>query len=110
MKYCVYCGAEIHDEAVVCVKCGRAVKRDKIAAISSTSSDDTVSTVAKIFLVFGCISQGWLLIPLSWCLPITISIFSCMKQQKPIDTGLKICALIFVSFIAGICLLCMDDN
>ncbi len=25
MKYCTHCGAEIHDEAVVCPKCGCAV-------------------------------------------------------------------------------------
>ena len=27
MKYCVHCGAEIHDEAVVCVKCGCSVEQ-----------------------------------------------------------------------------------
>jgi len=25
MKYCVHCGAEIFDDAVICVHCGRAV-------------------------------------------------------------------------------------
>ncbi|MBQ4628843.1 MAG: zinc ribbon domain-containing protein [Clostridia bacterium] len=25
MKFCVHCGAEIHDDAVICVKCGRNV-------------------------------------------------------------------------------------
>lgn len=25
MKYCSHCGAELHDEAVVCVKCGCSV-------------------------------------------------------------------------------------
>jgi hypothetical protein len=26
MKYCHQCGAEVHDDAVVCVKCGRSVQ------------------------------------------------------------------------------------
>ena len=109
MKYCVYCGAEQHDEAVVCIKCGRAVQQDKIA-IRPVETDDTMSTVVKVFLIIGCISQGWLIIPLAWCIPITVSVFNSIRDRRPVSTGTAICTLLFVNLIAGICLLCMEDN
>lgn len=109
MKYCVHCGAEIFDEAVVCVKCGRKVDSAPPPAVP-TNHDDTMQTVVKVFLIFGCISQGWLLLPLAWCIPITVSIFNSMRDNRPIGIGMKICALIFVNMIAGICLLCMNDD
>lgn len=109
MKYCVHCGAEIFDEAIVCVKCGRKVETDKPTVVHSTE-DDTMNTVVKVFLILGCISQGWLLIPLAWCIPITVSIFNAMRDKRPISTGMKVCSLIFVNLVAGICLLCMNEE
>ena len=109
MKFCVHCGNEIHEEAVVCVKCGRSVEPQKPAA-AKNNGDDTMAVVAKVFLVLGCISQGWLLLPLAWCLPITISVFHALRDKRPVGTGLKVCTLLFVNLIAGICLLCMDDD
>ena len=107
MKFCVHCGAEIHEEAVVCVKCGRSVESPKAVA---NEKDDTMSLVVKIFLIIGCVTQGFMILPLAWCLPITISIFNRMRDKKPIGTGLKVCSLLFVNLIAGICLLCMNDS
>jgi len=109
MKYCVHCGAEVNDEAVICVHCGRQIAGTK-ALQTGSSSDNTMQTVIKVFLILGCIAQGCFLLPLAWCLPITISICKAMKEQRPVGTGLKVCALIFVNLIAGICLLCMNDD
>ena len=109
MKYCVHCGNEIHDEAIVCVKCGRSVT-SPLPAPAEKQKDDTMVTVVKILLIMGCIAQGWLLIPLAWCLPITISIFNSFRDNRPIGTGLKVCSLLFVNTIASICLLCMNDE
>lgn len=109
MKYCVHCGAEIHDEAVICVKCGCKVEPEKPVVVRE-SKDDAMHTVIKVFLILGCISQGWLIIPLAWCIPITVVIFNSMRDKKIISTGMKVCVLLFVNLIAGICLLCMDDN
>ena len=109
MKYCVHCGAEIFDEAVVCVKCGCKVEPDKPVIVQSVE-DDTINTIIKVFLILGCISQGWALIPLAWCIPITVSIFHAMRDKHPVGIGLKICTLIFVNMVAGICLLCVNDN
>ena len=109
MKNCVQCGDEIHEEAVICVKCGRRVETEKPAVIQK-QEDDTMNTVIKVFLILGCISQAWLLIPLAWCIPITVSICNAMRDKRPISTGVKICALIFVNLVAGICLLCVNDD
>ncbi len=105
--FCTHCGAQIHDDAVVCVHCGRAVEGRTPAA---QSRDDTLSVVIKAFLILGCVSQGWLLIPLAWCIPMTVKIFNCLKTGQPISTAMKVCTLLFVNMVAGICLLCMDEK
>lgn len=71
--------------------------------------NDALAVASKIFLILGCIAQGWLLIPLAWCLPITISICGKMKRNEPVGTGSKVCALLFVNLIAGILLLCRSN-
>ncbi len=104
MKYCSHCGANILDEAVICVHCGCSVERPV-----QPVKDDTMETVVKVFLILGCISIGWLILPLAWCIPITVSIFNKFKSGQPVGAGLKIATLLLVNLIAGICLLCMDD-
>ena len=66
MKYCVHCGAEIHDEAVVCVKCGCSVEQPVPTPAKQDGESDTLDTVIKVFLIIGCITQGWMLLPLVW--------------------------------------------
>jgi len=105
MKYCTHCGAELVDDAVLCIHCGCQTEKGKP---QTQAKDDSIQTVIKVFLIFGCISLGWLLVPLAWCIPITVSIFRKMNAGEPISTGLKVCSLLFVNLIAGICLLCSD--
>ena len=108
--FCSHCGSEIHDEAVICVKCGCEVSKAKPIAITPTETDSTMSIVVKVFMILGCISQGWLIIPLAWCIPLTVKVFNSLKSGTPITTGTKVCSLIFVNLIAGICLFCMEDG
>ena len=108
MKFCSKCGKEIADEAVVCVNCGCAV--DATDTKATKNGDDGLAVAAKIFLIIGCIAQGAFLLPLAWCLPITISICNKMKRGEPVGTGLKVCAFLFVSLIGGILLLCRSDD
>lgn len=107
MKFCSKCGKEIADEAVICTGCGCAVEQ---TAKKDNGGNDGLAVAAKIFLILGCITSGWLLVPLAWCLPITISICNKMKNNEPVGTGLKVCALLFVNLIAGILLLCRSDD
>lgn len=129
MKYCSHCGTQLNDNAAFCSGCGSKVEQpSQQAAYQATyqptfqptyqptyaaqtpRKDDTMSIVVKVFLILGCVAQGWAIFPLAWCLPITISIFRRLRDNQPISMGLKICTLIFVNLIAGICLLCMNDD
>ena len=113
MKFCQRCSKIIVDEAAFCPNCGFAVA---YAAATNPShvhrysnGTDGLAVASKIFLVLGCIAQCWLILPLAWCLPITIALWSKMNNNYPVSTGLKVCALLFVNTIAGILLLCRDD-
>lgn len=109
MKYCTHCGSEVHEEAEICMKCGCRVKETP-RPVNPAVEDDTMETVIKAFLIVGCISHGWLLIPLAWCIPITISVFKSLKEHRPVSTGMKVCTLLLVSLVSGICLFCMDES
>lgn len=87
--FCTHCGAEINDDAFVCVKCGCRVDQKLPAAQANAQRDDTMVTVIKVFLILGCIAEGWLLIPLAWCIPMTVKIFNCLKTGTPISTGMR---------------------
>lgn len=108
MKYCTHCGAEANDEAVICVKCGRAIED---APVNGKSRNETMKTVILVFLILGCIGgAAACLIPLAWCIPITLSIKRKLDNGEPIDVALKVCTLLFVSLVAGILLLCLDKE
>lgn len=107
MKYCTHCGAEIADEAVVCVKCGCAVESQKPAV----RDHSTLDTVIKVFMIIGCVANAFcFLIPLCWCIPMTLHLINERKAGAPIGTGFKICVLLFVNTIAGILLLCREED
>ncbi len=78
--------------------------------MKTNNNDDGLAIASKIFLILGCVSSGWLLIPLAWTLPITISICGKLKRGESIGTGLKVAALLFVNLIGGILLLCRSDE
>ncbi len=112
MKFCQMCGKEIMDQAVICPHCGCSVEtmNNPNAVGRPTGGNDGLAVASKVFLILACVAQGVFLLPLAWCLPITISICNKMKYNQPIGTGLKVCALIFVSLVAGILLLCRSDE
>lgn len=106
MKFCQKCGKEIIDEAVVCPGCGCEVSQTK----KQNHGDDGLAIASKIFMILGCISSGWLIIPLAWTLPITISVCGKLKRGETVGTGIKIAVLLFVNLIGGILLLCRSDE
>lgn len=112
MKYCTHCGAQLDDAAVVCPGCGCAT--DEFAANSSAQAtvakDNTLNTVIKVFMILGCLSYGWLLVPLAWTIPMTVSFFNKVRDGRKVGVGFKVCTLLFVNLIAGICLLCRDES
>lgn len=82
----------------------------KNCANCENDRNDTLITVAKVFLIIGCVMWGVLMLPLAWCIPLTLSVFHNFNDRTPIGTGMKICILLFVSVVAGICLLCLDES
>lgn len=124
MKYCTYCGAQAQEDAAFCVHCGRSLAGDARQAQSAAQPqvqvvvqqparpqhDEALCIIVKVFLILGCIAQGWMLVPLLWCIPLTVSVFNSFRDGRPVSVGTKVCVLLFIHMIAGICLLCMNDN
>jgi len=65
---------------------------------------------AFVLCLLSTIAMGVCLIPLCWCIPMTISVYKAYKGEKVLTVGFNVCVLIFVSFIAGILLLCDNDQ
>lgn len=103
-KFCTNCGAEIHAEAVVCPKCGC-----KQTTETDSDNNSTMGTIALVFMIIACVTAASLVLPLAWCIPMTIMVNNRLKANRPISLALKICTLIFVSVVSGILLLCMKD-
>ncbi len=101
MKYCANCGNAVEDNATYCSKCG--------APCGSVKKPSTIKAVAEVFMILGCISSGWALIPLCWTIPMTVKYFRSVKEGRDVSTGFKVCSLIFVNLIAGILMLVGDD-
>ena len=137
VKYCPNCGAVMNDNEYYCSHCGSGGGYGSDGGYSSDggygsggygqsgsyspyggypssaaprSGDSTMSTFIKVFLIIGCIIEGWTLAALAWCIPMTISIFHSLRDRRPVSLAMKICTLLFVSRIAGILLLCMSEN
>ena len=114
MKFCTKCGAELMDEAIVCIKCGCAVENNtanqKQENIIPRKSGFT--TAAKVFMVIGTVLTALCTycIGLAWCLPLTIIYFKKVNNGEPIGIGFKICSLIFVSMLGGIFMFCDKNN
>lgn len=107
MKFCSKCGNQIADEAVICPNCGCATGYQEAPA---KGSETTLQTVAKVFMILGTIANGFALIPLAWCIPMTVSYFRKVKNGEPVSTGFKVCSLLFVNVVSGILMLCDSGN
>lgn len=72
--------------------------------------DSALSTVIKVFMILGTLGSAILIVPLFWCIPMTVVAFKSLDEGRPIGTGFKVCTLLFVNLIAGICMLCLKEN
>ena len=76
MKYCSECGNELLDKAEICPRCGCRVSPPQTAGKSSSSNED-LDLITKIFLILGTIALGVFLIPLAWI------IFALQESRAP---------------------------
>ena len=106
MKFCTKCGNELMDEAVICTKCGCSTTP---LPTPNENKKNCLSSIAKVFMIISTVFLGLYLIPLAWCLPMTIIYSNKIKKGKTVSTSFKICCLLFVSTIAGIIMLCDKD-
>ena len=111
--FCYYCGNEIEKDAVFCSSCGESLK---IEGKEVNQRKRKSYGALKAFMIIGCIFNAfYYLIPLFWCLPMTINLFEKIrsyeqgKSGEKVSTAFKICTLLFVNTIAGIILLCDKD-
>ena len=139
MKYCSKCGKELFDEAIVCPGCGCPVEGASVEAPKTQSAETKKSlrTVSKVFMLITTISAGLALIAtpilffffnnvfafllehrvnlgmgiaVAWCIPMTVHYFKCCEDNRQPSTGFKVCTLLFVNLIAGICMLIDKDE
>ena len=68
-----------------------------------------MKTAAFIFCLLGTIAAGWCVIPLLWCIPMTVHVYKARNYETTLSTGFKICTLLFLSLVGGILLLCDND-
>ena len=114
MKYCSHCGAEVSDEAVICMKCGCAIKSaPKPANQEASNLQDTKSNslmVAAIVLGIVGIVVSWvfaLIGHIASIVAIVLGIVALKKIGKP--TGLilgiigELCSII--SSVIGVVLM-----
>lgn len=106
MKYCSKCGKEINDTDTFCPSCG-----NKVDGNQTNQTNNTLRTIAKVFMVIGTVANALLgfLIPLCWCIPMTVSYFNKVESGEKVSLGFKICTLLFVSPVAGILMLCEEE-
>ena len=109
MKYCSKCGNELMDEAVICPKCGCATEYPNPIEDESHKTSSGIRTAAKVLMIIGTVLMGFYILPLAWCLPMTISYCNKIKRGEKVSTAFKVCRLIFVSFVGGILMLCDQD-
>ncbi len=109
MKYCTKCGNQLIDEAVICTKCGCSTGYQCFSKNSISQTSSGLKTAAKILMIVGTVVMGLYIIPLAWCIPMTISYCNKIKRGETISIGFKVCSLLFVNTIAGILMLCDQD-
>ena len=125
MKYCTKCGAQLMDEAMICLKCGCATGAMRLPTAEKKRMTGLqiaatvfmcINLFAYVFLIIGLaiLITPWLyvlyIIPFGVMVPPMIIFESKVKQGQMIGVGLKVCILLLVSLIAGILLLCERDE
>lgn len=82
----------------------------KSVQVQQKRNVSSLKQTAKVFMIIGAILEGICIFPLIWTIPMTRSYCRKIENGEPIDTGFKVCTLLFVSTIAGILMLADGEN
>lgn len=139
MRYCTNCGTPLNDDATNCPNCGAPATGEQpenngfsisaapaAPAPAAPKKASGLVTAAFVLMILGCLTtvgmaltnmpqQGVLgfilgLIPLVWQIPMTCLAAVKRASGERFSTGFKVCTLLFVSLIGGICLLCEKEQ
>ena len=110
--FCKYCGSEVEANATNCPHCGADLEATKPVEHrpSDPSRYSDLAMVGKVFMIIATVLSGFAIIPLAWMIPLTVVTFNRINRGEPMGIALKIIDLLFVSLIAGILFLVMDDG
>ncbi len=125
--YCPKCGAKVKSDS----SSNEFTYTDNNYNYTNDTNTQTNNnnTLLKVGFAFGIVNivacVGWFLaslslygvvgivylIPLCWDIPMVIYVYKSMKDSNiKLSIAFKVCYLLFVNMIGGICLLCMRDN
>ena len=87
MKYCSHCGQALGENSNVCPVCGKT-NESQVPSAPREPKESGLATAAKILMILGTIVNAisGFLIPLAWCIPMTISYCRKLKRGEPIST------------------------
>lgn len=104
--YCPKCGSPVSAQDSYCPNCGYDLKANASNAPKYVNyGASSLQKIAFIFMILATILQGILIIPLLWCLPMTIKLYNTMNNGEKSTVVFEVCTLLFVSTISGILLL-----
>ena len=78
---------------------------DPLQVYPVSSTDSTLRLINFILCVVSTVIGAAAIIPLAWCIPMTIHSWRIYKGQRPNTVAFGVCTLIFVNLVGGILLL-----
>lgn len=75
-------------------------------AVRAAAKPNELQKLAYVMMILGTVACGFLIIPLAWCIPMTVYYRRRTKEGAPVSMAFKIFALIFVNLTAGLLMIC----
>jgi len=116
-KYCTKCGAKMPSSFSICTNCGKFFEKENTNTTNQTKYDFTSTKPNKhvyqiiifIFMIISTIYLATFIIPLFWCIPMTITYWNKIQKNEKVNITFKICSLIFMGIIPGLLMLFEDE-
>ncbi len=83
-----------------------------LMAVDSETDEERAGdlrSMISITLIISTVAAASCILPLAWCIPMTISYYKHAEEKKALSTSFKVCSLIFINSTAGIMML-LDDG